>query len=187
LQGENSGAAFENNITCLAADARDLSKVKETDFDAVLLMGPLYHLILEEDRKKAVKEAYAKMKAGGIIFSSFISRYGIWSDVMNKLPHYIEFQDNVKSILEKGWEKKFPAWESTFRAYFTTVSETVPLHEQQGFKTLTIAGVEPGGTDESYKKLSDTQRKLWLDLLFSISTEQSIIGASNHLLYIGQK
>ena len=150
-------------------------------------MGPLYHLVLEEDRKTAVKEAYAKMKNGGIIFSSFISRYGIWSDIMRKMPHYNEFQDAVKSILKKGQTPDLPMWRSTFRAYFTTVSEIIPLHEQEGFKTLTIAGVEPGGTDESYKNLPDEQRKLWLDLLFTISTEQSIIGASNHLLYVGQK
>jgi hypothetical protein len=76
-------------------------------------------------------------------------------------------------------------WKSTFRAYFSTVSEIIPLHEQEGFNTLTVAGVEPGGTDEVYNNLSAEQRKLWLDLLFNISTEQSIIGASNHLLYVG--
>lgn len=179
--------SLENKITCLVADARDLSIVTDTDFDAVILMGPLYHLILEEDRRTAIREAFKKMKTGGIIFSSFISRYGIWGDVMNKLPHYIEFQDDVKSVLEKGQDTELPAWGSTFRAYFAKVSETVPLHEKEGFKTLAIAGVEPGGSDESYKSLTKTQRKLWLDLLFTISTEQSIIGASNHLLYVGEK
>jgi hypothetical protein len=30
-------------------------------------------------------------------------------------------------------------------------------------------------------------REMWLDLLFSISAQPSIIGASNHMLYIGKK
>jgi hypothetical protein len=41
--------------------------------------------------------------------------------------------------------------------------------------------------DESYNRLQGRQRQLWLDLLYEISTEKSIIGASRHLLYIGKK
>jgi S-adenosylmethionine-dependent methyltransferase len=182
-------AALENKVTCIVADARDLSKVTEADFDAVLLMGPLYHLILEEDRKIAVKEAFNRLKPGGIIFSSFISRYGIWGDVMKNLPNYIEKQEDLKFVLERGRDAELPAWEASFRAYFATVSETIPLHEQQGFKTLVVAGVEPAGiaADETYQGLTDMHRKLWLDLLFNISKEESIVGASCHLLYIGRK
>ncbi|HLB27835.1 MAG TPA: class I SAM-dependent methyltransferase, partial [Dehalococcoidales bacterium] len=182
-------AKLEDKVTCLVADARDLSKVTDADFDAVLLMGPLYHLILEENRKTAIREVWKKMKSGAIIFSSFISRYGIWSDVMGKMPHYIENQDDVKSVLEKGRDTELRAWGSSFRAYFVTASEIMPLHEQLGFKTLAVAGVEPVGigADEAYKNLPDNQRKLWLDLMFAISAEPSIIGASCHLLYIGEK
>ena len=76
-----------------------------------------------------------------------------------------------------------------FRAYFATVKEVKPLHEKAGFKTLVLAGLEPANTaaDEGYNILEGERRKLWLDLLFSISTEKSIIGASDHLLYIGVK
>jgi 2-polyprenyl-3-methyl-5-hydroxy-6-metoxy-1,4-benzoquinol methylase len=38
------------------ADARDLKGWKEEHFDAVLMMGPLYHLQAEEERIAAVKE-----------------------------------------------------------------------------------------------------------------------------------
>jgi hypothetical protein len=48
---------------------------------------------------------------------------------------------------------------------------------------------EPGISteDKIYNRLQGVQRGLWLDLLYEISTEISIIGASRHLLYIGQK
>lgn len=69
------------------------------------------------------------------------------------------------------------------------MSEIAPLHEEAGFRTLVLAGVEPAisADDESYNRLEDTRRKLWLDLLYEISTEESIIAASRHLLYIGVK
>ena len=64
-----------------------------------------------------------------------------------------------------------------------------PLLEAMEFETLAMAGIEPAisTNDESYNKLPGKQRQLWLDLLFEISTEQSIIGASRHLLHIGKK
>jgi hypothetical protein len=58
-----------------------------------------------------------------------------------------------------------------------------------GFETLVVAGIEPAisADDDSYNKLQGKERQLWLDLLYEMSTEESIIGASRHLLYIGKK
>ena len=179
---------LERKVTLLVADARDLSDVTSSAFDAVLLMGPLYHLVLEEDRKTALREVFHRLKPGGVIFSSFISRYGVMGDVMKNISQWIEKQTEVRSIMERGREPDDIAREG-FRGYFTKVSEIAPLHEWIGFKTLVVAGVEPAisADDESYNKLEGTRRKLWLDLLYEISTEESILAASRHLLYIGVK
>jgi hypothetical protein len=40
--------------------------------------------------------------------------------------------------------------------------------------------------DESYNRLQGEERRAWLDLLYAVSAEPSIVGASRHLLYIGQ-
>jgi ubiquinone/menaquinone biosynthesis C-methylase UbiE len=181
---------LKNRVTCLVADARDLSQVTDRDYDTVLLLGPLYHLVEEEDRKTALKEVYQRMKPGGVIFSAFISRYGFWSDIMHTIPHFIEYQEDVRSVLEGGKDLEMPSWgPGGFRAYFATVPEIYSLNEEQGFETLAVAGVEPAGiaADEQYKKLTDKQRELWLDLMVEISTEPSLAGASCHILYVGKK
>ncbi len=178
---------LEEKVTCFVADGRELKGVPGKDYDAVLLMGPLYHLILKEDREKAVREVYNRLKHGGVILSSLVSRYGIWGTIMTRLSYLIDRQEDVHSVIEKGKDVLVPA--GGFRGYFATVKEVKPLHENAGFKTLVLAGVEPANTvaDDSYNNLEGERRKLWLDLLFSISTEPSIIGASDHLLYIGVK
>ena len=183
-----AGHGLDGQVQFVLADARDLSKVTGQDFDAVLLMGPLYHLVMEEDRKTALKEAFDRLRAGGVIFSSFISRFGIMGDLMKDVSEWIEDQEEVRSILEHGKDPDhYP--EEGFRGYFAQVFEIPPLHEAVGFETITLAGVEPAisADDESYNKLEGKQRRLWLDLLFEISTEASILGASRHLLYIGRK
>jgi len=110
------------------------------------------------------------------------------SDLIRNLPNWVENQAEVRSILEKGRRPEdFPR--GGFRGYFVRTSELAPLHEAIGFETLKVTGVEPGiaADDESYNKLEGTLRQRWLDLFYEISTEQSIMGASRHLLYIGQK
>jgi S-adenosylmethionine-dependent methyltransferase len=178
----------EKQVRLVVADARDLREVTETGFDAVLLMGPLYHLIEEADRKMALKEAFHRLRAGGIIFSSFLSRFGILGDLIRNVPTWIEDQAEVRSLLASGKRPDdYPR--GGFRGYSAKASEVAPLHEAVGFETITVVGIEPAisADDESYNKLQGKQRELWLDLLKEIGAEKSIMGASRHLLYIGRK
>jgi SAM-dependent methyltransferase len=178
----------ERQVNFVIADARDLGAITKHDFDVVLLMGPMYHLIEEADRILALTEASKRLREKGVIFSAFISRFGIMGDLIKNVPEWIEDQTEVQSILEQGRDPHhLPG--GGFRGYFAHVSEIAPLHEAIGFETLIVAGVEPAisADDESYNKLQGNQRQLWLDLLHKISTESSVIGASRHLLYIGKK
>jgi hypothetical protein len=164
--------------------------VTADEYDAVLLMGPFYHLVEEADRRAALKEAFDRLKTGGILFSAIISRFGVLGDLIRNVPDWIESQAEVEGILKTGHNPDHVPG-SGFRGYFAKISEILSLHESIGLETLTVAGVEPGISSEdddgSYNKLQGRQRQLWLDLLYKISTEPSVIGASRHILYIGRK
>lgn len=170
------------------ADARDLGAVGDKHFDAALLMGPLYHLIVKADREAALKQVSERLVEGGRLFSTFLSRYGIIGDLLRKHPDWIESQAEVRALLSDGKRPdEFPR--GGFRGYFARLDEIVPLHEGLGFETLAVSGVDPAisADDESYNRLAGRQRQLWLDLLYEISAEPSIIAASRHILYIGKK
>lgn len=179
---------LERQVRLVVADARDLGQVTERGFDAVLLMGPLYHLVEEADRKAALREVHDRMREGGVIFTSFISRFGIMGDLLKNLPDWIEKQAEVQSLLSRG-RRPDDSPRGGFRGYFARVSEIAPLHEAIGFEAITVVGVEPAisADDESYNRLEGRQRQLWLDLLYEISAERSILGGSRHLLYVGKK
>jgi SAM-dependent methyltransferase len=178
-------AGFPDRVQFILDDARFLDGVPHKEYDAVLLMGPLYHLVEENDRRMAVSEAYDRLRPGGVIFSAFISRFGIFGVIMKIIPGSIEDQKQVRSVVERGRDRV--DWPSGgFRGYFATVEEIVPLHEKIGFETIKLVGVEPAisADDESYNKLEGERRRLWLDLLYEISDQPSTVGASQHLLYI---
>jgi len=179
---------LSDQIDFRTGDACKLEGIPRGEFDAVLLMGPLYHLLLETDRTATLRSAYACLKPGGVIFSALISRFGILGDLIKDNPSWIENQEAVWSHIEQG-HRPANAPKGGFRGYYVRQEEIAPMHEHVGFRTLKIAGVEPAisANDESYNTLTGNQRDLWLDLLFEISAEQSMVASSRHILYIGQR
>ena len=177
-----------NRIDVRVGDARSLEGIRRGEFDAVLMMGPLYHLVLEADRTAALTAAYECLKPGGVILSGLISRFGILGDLIKKNPAWIEDQEWVRSTMKNG-HRPDDAPRGGFRGYFVRPEEIAPMHEAVGFRTLQIAGVEPAisADDESYNALDGKQRELWLNLLFEVSAERSMLASSRHLLYVGRR
>src|SRR5437764_1685099 len=68
-------AAFHAQV----GDARDLP-FEDGMFDAVLLLGPLYHLLESHDRLRTLREARRVSKRGGTVFAAAISRYALPGD-----------------------------------------------------------------------------------------------------------
>lgn len=179
---------LDEQVQFVVADARNLHDELSKLYDAVLLMGPLYHLIFEEDRREAIRQAADRLKSGGLLFSAHLSRLGCFGDFMKKMPEWIEGEPEVRSFLAKG-RRPDDQPRGGFRGYFARVSEIRPLHESLGIQTIVLAGIEPAisADDESYNKLQSPQRDLWLDLLFEVCADETTVGASRHLLYIGRK
>ena len=170
-------------------DVRTCSDIPESSFDAALVMGPLYHLVLQEDRELVLERVFKFLKPGGVVFSAWISRFGIFGDNLKKMPGLIFKKEAVESILERGCDLDLFHPKSNFRGYFATADEIAPIHEKTGFGTLALAGTEPAisADDASYNCLEGERRQLWLDLLFKLSAEPSMIASSRHMLYVGKK
>ena len=183
-----AAAGVEGRAQFVVADVRDLPAVLGAPFDAVLLMGPLYHLVYEADRREAVRQAAARLRSGGVLISAHLSRLGVLGYMMKRTPEWIERETEVRFLIEQG-RRPDDAPRGGFRGYFARVEEIGPLHEACGLRTEVLAGVEPAisADDESYNVLDASRRERWLDLLFAVSAEAATLGASRHLLYIGRK
>lgn len=58
-------------VTIRQGDARDLSAFEDNTFDLTLILGPMYHLFGEADRRRALREAVRVTKKGGVIFAAY--------------------------------------------------------------------------------------------------------------------
>ena len=79
------------DVTIRRGDARDLSFFEDDTFDLTLVLGPMYHLFEESDRRQALREAVRVTKKGGIIFAAYcmldasILCYGFARNELNSL------------------------------------------------------------------------------------------------------
>ena len=76
LHVEQAKAADEDGMlaSICQGDARSLD-FESDSMDAVLLLGPLYHLQERSDRIQALKETRRVLKKGGLAFCAVISRF----------------------------------------------------------------------------------------------------------------
>jgi ubiquinone/menaquinone biosynthesis C-methylase UbiE len=173
------------------ADARVLDSFEDEQFDASLMLGPLYHLQEEIDRVSAVKELNRVTKKEGIIFVAFMSRIRfILTSLLS--PESWKPNDNMSSIVQFAESGKFNHTdEGRFTgAYYFNIEEIEPFMESHGFEKLELVGSNVGAilTNEEwdYWRKKGEQDKV-IKLLIEKAVDPNILGISSHLLYIGRK
>jgi SAM-dependent methyltransferase len=168
------------------ADARDLSIFNDDCFDAVVMLGPLYHLLDEGDRDAAVREAARVLKPGGVLIAAFITRYAI-------LRFWAKYEpDRVSSDWER-YEEHIRTGQARDNFGFTDVylarpEECAPWMEQRGFETRDLIGAE-GVVSMIREKLGEMQGpdwERWMDLNYRLGKDPSTHGITEHLLYVGR-
>jgi ubiquinone/menaquinone biosynthesis C-methylase UbiE len=171
--------------------ATDLSCFPKESFDAVLLMGPLYHLLTLEERKKAVAEAAACLKPGGLLFASFIVRYAPFRYAAKARPDWLtEDSQHCERILSEGlFRPSRKVMENFTHAYYAHPTEIKPLMEQGGLETLELLASEGVVSliEEQLNELAGELWETWVDMNYRLGKDPCVHGAAEHLLYVGRK
>jgi ubiquinone/menaquinone biosynthesis C-methylase UbiE len=175
-------------------DARDLNKLSSEQFDAALMLGPMYHIQSQDDRNRAVAELYRVIKADGLIFVAFMSRTrflttSLLYPEMWKPNHSVQ---GITDFLETGAFDHSDEGRFTGAHYFN-IDDISPFMESHGFKTVKLIGsssIAGGMTKEQWdywKQRGDNEFANIMELVMNESENPYILGASSHLLYIGRK
>ncbi|NIM96457.1 MAG: methyltransferase domain-containing protein [Anaerolineales bacterium] len=181
-QGEGITFAAVHHISALKLEA-----IENSSFDAVLLMGPLYHLLTPDERLMALGEAHRILKSDCLLFAAFITRFAPFRYASAFEPEWVtDNGDYSLSVLETGKHtqgKSFPD------AYFTHPDEIEPLMEEARFSKVLLIGVEGivAGHEETVNDLTGEGWDAWVDLNYRLGKEPTLYGASDHLLYVGRK
>jgi len=172
-------------------DAREL-RFSSMSADAVLLLGPLYHLIDKTDRLLALRETHRVLRSSGVVFAAGISRFASLLSLFlkDRLSDSV-FTDMVKHGLETGYHRN-PIEDSVWftEAYLHHPEELSSELIATGFQhqaTLSVQGL--GWIFEPVEKywLDADRRGMVLNLIRMVESEPSILGVSRHILAVGEK
>jgi SAM-dependent methyltransferase len=171
------------------ASATNLDCFQDNSFGAVLMFGPLYHLLTPDERRRAVGEAGRVLKPSGMLFASGINRLTYLRDLFRASPEKImAMRDFIGKFLRDGNLNPEIA-PPIGHAHLTTVDEFRGLFADS-FREVAIVGVEAFSSPWQVKlnELSEAQAEAWLDLIERAETLMpDALGMADHFLYIGEK
>jgi len=177
----------EIKLNCKRVDARDLSDFQNSSFDAVLNLGPLYHLIEKSDQKKCFSESLRVLKPEGILAVAYINKY-FYIPYCLKNDRADILEDNfVNKVIDKGYiEAKDEFW--------TDVNFFSPKEIEELLLHYGVEIIDHVATDtispmiaDSINSLNEHQYSKWVNYHLKTCREPSILGLSNHSLIICRK
>jgi ubiquinone/menaquinone biosynthesis C-methylase UbiE len=170
-------------------DARSLDAA-DGSADAVLLLGPLYHLLEATDRAAALAEARRVLRPGGVLIGVAISRFASLHEGL----HFGWAADHpgvVESGLHTGTHRNPDALPGRFTtAHFARPDELAAEVTGAGFELAALVSVQGPGAwlADADEWLDDPERREWLmRAIRLVEAEPSLIGASAHILAVGHR
>src|SRR5262245_13454542 len=191
-EARRRNAALERPVASLTVgDARALPQA-DASADAVIVMGPLYHLTSPGDRHTALGEAFRVVVPGGVVAVAAVSRYASALDGLARRltrdPDFVAIRD--RDLLD-GQHRN----DSNHPEYFTTAYFHRPedLHDEltaAGFEQVLVLGVEGPAwilADFDTRWADEASRRDILETARALESAPSVQGISAHLLGTGRK
>lgn len=172
-------------------DARQLDWPDES-VDAVLLLGPLYHLTEPTDRSAALREARRVLRPGGLVLAVGIARfatalYGPFQDCLDE-PGYLDIMARDLADGQHRGRSEPPLNFTT--AYLHRPEELAAEFVEADLcheTTLAIEGVGWLLLDLDQQWADPDHRHRLLDLLRTLEAEPTMLGASSHIVAVGRR
>ena len=174
--------------SAVVGDARSL-EFDDDSFDAVLLLGPLYHLTDRDDRVRALRETARVARPSGVILAAVISRFASTLDGLSA--GFLlddRFQRIVETDLATGRHENadlVPGWFTT--AYFHHPDELDGEFVDAGCQVRKVVAIEgpTSGMPDLAAWLDDEERRaILLGAIGSVESEPSLLGSSSHILIV---
>lgn len=187
-----SAAQPERPLASIAlGDARKLHQA-DRSIDAVLLLGPLYHLTEPGERLQALREAHRVLRPGGVVWAAAINRFaslldslssGFFSDPV--------FAPIVERDLADGQHRNPTPNPIYFTdAFFHRPEELASEITEAGFRVEEVLPVEgPGWLARDFDRLWNhpQQRERLLAAIRRVEHEPALLGVTSHLIAIASK
>ena len=168
----------DDPIELVQGNALDLSRYDSYSFDAVLLLGPLYHLHAESDKLRCIEEAKRVCKKDGKIFFAFISNDMVILTMQQLHADYLLSGDYNKETFRLD----------DFPFVFHTVDHCRELLGKAGIQICHEVAADGASEllQDLVNGLDEASYQQYLQYHIYICEKPEFLGMSNHLLFVGK-
>ncbi|MEO3812518.1 class I SAM-dependent methyltransferase [Sphaerisporangium sp. B11E5] len=168
-------------------DARDLP-VPDAAADAVLLLGPLYHLAVRDERVRALGEARRAVRPGGVVVAATINRRAAVLDTVY-LGSYLQERERAAAHRAAAEGVMYSPGHG-FTAYFHHPGQVPGEFADAGLPGAVRYGVE--GAFWLYGDIGawlddPGRRALLLEAQRSMECDPALLGVSGHMLTVARR
>jgi SAM-dependent methyltransferase len=177
-----------SDIIC--ADAKNLEMFPSGSYDAILLLGPLYHLLESSDRLAALGEVHRLLKPGGIALVAYLNSWGIARYGIAGFPQRYEDGEFVRAM--QGEVAMRGAFENFTECFWTTPPLAVQEITSAQFTILGYAGCESvaAGMKAAVREMAHNHPKGYANLLEAaaeLAEAEHYRDTSEHMLFAIKK
>lgn len=177
----------DEKITVTQGNALDLSVFPDNKYDITLLLGPLYHLYNDEDKRQALSEAIRVTKKGGVIFAAYVISDGCLIDEGFNLGKF-----SVAEYVKNGMlDPETFAAISEPKDLFELVRKEDVDRLMSVFPATRLHYVASDGCArllrEAVDKMDNDTFELFLKYHFSTCEREDMVGITSHSLDIFRK
>jgi SAM-dependent methyltransferase len=186
--GLNKAKELGLPLTGMRVDSRDLSSIKDEQYDHILCMGPMYHIKDENERITTINECLKKLKPNGIIYVAFVSSYSFVWDYLIRNPDLI-LTDERKSQLNVMLDDENFVGQGFTDNFFIRPNDVLPFFEQFNLEKLNLLNCESFLYLREAELLSRPPEVVtaWLDLAEQVCEREDMLNLAEHIMYIGRK
>jgi SAM-dependent methyltransferase len=171
-------------------NAVDLSRFDTASFDAVLLMGPLYHLPRESDRQQALREAHRVLVPGGSLIATFLTRYAPLRRLARTNPRMLLVHaTRYEALLATGVLEDAEEYGEHPYAYYSHPEEIPDLLAATGFEPARLLATDGiiSGIEDRVNTLRGADWDAWADLNYDLAEDPGILATSTYLLAVAHQ
>jgi len=177
----------EQKITISQGDALDLSAFSDNAFDITLLLGPMYHLYTEDDKKKAMSEALRVTRPGGVMFAAYCISDGsvVWSGFQRKVFDVADYitRGKIDPVTFDTFSVPEDIFELVRKENIDDLMSGFPVERLHYIATDLFTNYIRGAVDA----MSDEEFVLYMRYHFAVCERTDMVGVTHHSLDVFRK
>lgn len=175
----------QERVTVRQGNAVDLSFLDDSQYDLVLLLGPMYHLFCYSDQKKALSEALRVTKRGGVLMAAYCGNEATM----------VQYCFGRGMLREEKYQRLVDP--VTFKAS-SDPAELFELYRREDIdalmKEFSTERLHYVGTDmatnymrQTIDEMDESLFEMYLRYHFAICERADCVGVSHHILDVHRK